>query len=65
MKVIRDKDALVDRRNHVTILIQDLHGDNVHPGGPGGRRGNVQNAREYPNCQYMTRRLSRTSSGHI
>ena len=62
-KVIRDKDARVDRRNHVTMLIPGIFYMETMftPAGQGAEKGNVQNAREYRNCQYMTPETERTT----
>src|SRR5207244_12158378 len=52
-KVIRDKDARVDRRNHVTMLVPGIFYMETMfaPAGQGAEAGKVQNAREYRNCQ--------------
>ena len=62
-KVIPDKDARVDRRNHVIMLIPGIFYMETlfAPAGQGAEKGNVQNAREYRNCQYMTPETERTT----
>ena len=62
-KVIRDKDARVDRRNHVTMLVPGIFYMETMfaPAGQGAEAGKVQNAREYRNCQYMTPETERTT----
>jgi vanillate O-demethylase monooxygenase subunit len=62
-RVIPDKDARVDRRNHVTMLIPGIFYMETMfaPAGQGGEQGKVQNAREYRNCQYMTPETERTT----
>lgn len=55
-KVIPDKDARVDRRNigrmHVpgVFFLESMFA----PAGKGAEKGNLEGAREYRNCQYMT-----------
>jgi len=62
-RVIRDKDARVDRRNHVTMLVPGIFYMETMfaPAGQGAEAGKVQNAREYRNCQYMTPETERTT----
>ena len=62
-RVISDKDARVDRRNHVTMLIPGIFYMETMfaPAGQGAEEGKVQNAREYRNCQYMTPETERTT----
>jgi phenylpropionate dioxygenase-like ring-hydroxylating dioxygenase large terminal subunit len=62
-KVIRDKDARVDRRNHVTMLIPGIFYMETlfAPAGQGAEKGNLENTREYRNCQYMTPETERTT----
>ena len=62
-RVIRDKDARVDRRNHVTMLVPGIFYMETMfaPAGQGAEAGIVQNAREYRNCQYMTPETERTT----
>jgi vanillate O-demethylase monooxygenase subunit len=62
-KVIREKDMRVDRRNHVTMLIPGIFYMETMftPAGQGAEKGNLQNAREYRNCQYMTPETERTT----
>lgn len=55
-KVIEDKDARVDRRNigrmHIpgVFFLESMFA----PAGRGAEKGNLEGAREYRNCQYMT-----------
>jgi phenylpropionate dioxygenase-like ring-hydroxylating dioxygenase large terminal subunit len=51
-KVIRDKDAKVDRRNIATMFA---------PAGQDAQSGNLMGAREYRNCQFMTPETERTT----
>ncbi|HET7757147.1 MAG TPA: aromatic ring-hydroxylating dioxygenase subunit alpha [Steroidobacteraceae bacterium] len=63
-KVIRDKDARVDRRNHVTMLIPGIFymETTFAPAGQGAEKGiAVPGTREYRNCQYMTPETERTT----
>jgi phenylpropionate dioxygenase-like ring-hydroxylating dioxygenase large terminal subunit len=62
-RVIPDKDARVDRRNHVTMLIPGIFymETTFAPAGQGAEQGNLQNARGYRNCQYMTPETERTT----
>jgi phenylpropionate dioxygenase-like ring-hydroxylating dioxygenase large terminal subunit len=62
-KVIRDKDARLDRRNRVSMLIPGLFYMETlfAPAGQGAEKGNVENAREYRNCQFMTPETERTT----
>ena len=62
-KVIREKEMRVDRRNHVTMLIPGIFYMETMftPAGQGAEKGNLQNAREYRNCQYMTPETERTT----
>ncbi|RMF08151.1 MAG: aromatic ring-hydroxylating dioxygenase subunit alpha, partial [Alphaproteobacteria bacterium] len=62
-KVIRDKSAKVDRRNigHMQLpgifFLETLFA----PAGSGAEKGNMENTREYRNCQYMTPETRRTT----
>jgi len=62
-KVIPDKTALVDRRNighmHVpgTFFLESLFA----PAGSGAEKGNLEGARQYRNCQFMTPETRRTT----
>jgi phenylpropionate dioxygenase-like ring-hydroxylating dioxygenase large terminal subunit len=62
-KVIPDKDARLDRRNHVIMLIPGIFYMETlfAPAGQGAEKGNIQNCREYRNCQYMTPETERTT----
>jgi phenylpropionate dioxygenase-like ring-hydroxylating dioxygenase large terminal subunit len=62
-KVIRDKDARLDRRNRISMLIPGIFYMETMftPAGQGAEQGNVQNAREYRNCQFMTPETERTT----
>lgn len=62
-KVIPDKTALVDRRNighmHIpgTFFLESLFA----PAGSGAETGNLEGARQYRNCQFMTPETRRTT----
>ena len=62
-KVIPDKTALVDRRNigHMqipgTFFLESLFA----PAGSGAEKGNLEGARQYRNCQFMTPETRRTT----
>ncbi len=62
-KVIPDRHAMVDRRNigHMHIpgifFLETLFA----PAGNGAREGNVEGARQYRNCQFMTPETRRTT----
>jgi phenylpropionate dioxygenase-like ring-hydroxylating dioxygenase large terminal subunit len=62
-KVVRDKDARLDRRNRMSMLIPGIFYMEtlLAPAGHGAEKGNVQNAREYRNCQFMTPETERTT----
>src|ERR1700758_4294664 len=62
-RVIPDKDARVDRRNHVIMLVPGIFYMETMftAAGTGAEKGNVQNAKEYRNCQYMTPETERTT----
>ena len=62
-KVIPDKDARVDRRNIARMLTPGifLMETMFAPAGGGAERGNLEGAREYRNCQYMTPETTRTT----
>ncbi len=62
-KVIRDKTPRVDRRNIATMLIPGIFYMETMfaPAGQGAEHGNLQNAREYRNCQFMTPETERTT----
>jgi len=55
-KVIPDKDAKVDRRNIGRMYIPGVFflESMFAPAGNGAERGNLEGARQYRNCQYMT-----------
>lgn len=55
-KVVRDKDARVDRRNIATMLVPGIFTMETlfAPAGRGARSGSLAGAREYRNCQFMT-----------
>src|SRR5690348_8200450 len=62
-RVIPDKDARVDRRNHVIMLVPGIFymETTFAPAGQGAKEGNLENAREYRNCQYMTPETERST----
>jgi phenylpropionate dioxygenase-like ring-hydroxylating dioxygenase large terminal subunit len=62
-KVIRDKTTKVDRRNIATMLIPGIFYMETlfATAGQGAQAGNVQDAREYRNCQFMTPETERTT----
>jgi phenylpropionate dioxygenase-like ring-hydroxylating dioxygenase large terminal subunit len=62
-KVIRDKDARLDRRNRITMLIPGIfYMETLFTlAGQGAEKGNLANAREYRNCQFMTPETERTT----
>ena len=62
-KVIPDKGTRLDRRNHSLMLIPGIFYMETlfAPAGQGAEKGNVQNCREYRNCQYMTPETERTT----
>jgi vanillate O-demethylase monooxygenase subunit len=55
-KVIRDKYAKVDRRNIATMFIPGIFYMETlfAAAGTGAERGNLEGAKEYRNCQFMT-----------
>jgi len=59
----RERAAPVDRRNHVRMLIPGIFYMETMfaPAGSGAEKGNVVEAREYRNCQYMTPETERTT----
>jgi phenylpropionate dioxygenase-like ring-hydroxylating dioxygenase large terminal subunit len=62
-KVIRDKSAKVDRRNIATMLIPGIfHMETLFaPAGQHARAGDIEGAREYRNCQFMTPETDKTT----
>jgi phenylpropionate dioxygenase-like ring-hydroxylating dioxygenase large terminal subunit len=62
-KVIRDKTTKVDRRNIATMLIPGIFFMETlfAAAGQGAQTGNVQGAKEYRNCQFMTPETERTT----
>ncbi|HYM44390.1 MAG TPA: hypothetical protein VET46_16660, partial [Steroidobacteraceae bacterium] len=63
-KVIRDREARVDRRNHVNMLVPGIFYMETMfaPAGQGAEKGiAVPGTREYRNCQYMTPETDRTT----
>jgi phenylpropionate dioxygenase-like ring-hydroxylating dioxygenase large terminal subunit len=62
-KVIRDKTTKVDRRNIATMLIPGIFYMETlfAAAGQGALTGNVQGAKEYRNCQFMTPETERTT----
>jgi phenylpropionate dioxygenase-like ring-hydroxylating dioxygenase large terminal subunit len=62
-KVIRDKQAKVDRRNIATMTIPGIfHMETLFaPAGQGAPDGNLAGARQYRNCQFMTPETERTT----
>jgi phenylpropionate dioxygenase-like ring-hydroxylating dioxygenase large terminal subunit len=62
-KVIRDRSARVDRRNIANMLVPGIFYMETMfaPAGQGAEKGNVQGAREYRNCQFMTPETERTT----
>jgi vanillate O-demethylase monooxygenase subunit len=63
-KVIRDKTAKVDRRNIATMLIPGIFTMETlfaAAGQGGARTGNLEGAREYRNCQFMTPETERST----
>ena len=62
-KVIPDKDAKVDRRNIARMLVPGifLMETLFAPAGSGAEQGNLEGARQYRNCQYMTPETTRTT----
>jgi phenylpropionate dioxygenase-like ring-hydroxylating dioxygenase large terminal subunit len=62
-KVIRDKNAKVDRRNIATMLVPGVFTMETlfAAAGQGARTGNVAGAKEYRNCQFMTPETERTT----
>jgi phenylpropionate dioxygenase-like ring-hydroxylating dioxygenase large terminal subunit len=62
-KVIRDKTTKVDRRNIATMLIPGIFFMETlfAAAGQGAQSGNVTDAREYRNCQFMTPETERTT----
>ena len=62
-KVIRDKNAKVDRRNIATMLIPGIFTMETlfAAAGQGARTGNIAGAKEYRNCQFMTPETERTT----
>lgn len=63
VKVIRDKTAKVDRRNIGTMLVPGIFclETTFTPAGSGAERGNVVDARQYRNYQFMTPETERTT----
>jgi vanillate O-demethylase monooxygenase subunit len=61
--VIRDKHHRVDRRNIATMLIPGIfHMETLFaPAGQGAQTGNLSDAKEYRNCQFMTPETDRTT----
>ncbi len=62
-KVIRDKDAKVDRRNIATMLIPGIFYMETlfAPAGRGAETGHAVEAKEYRNVQFMTPETERTT----
>jgi phenylpropionate dioxygenase-like ring-hydroxylating dioxygenase large terminal subunit len=62
-KVIRDKSTPVDRRNIATMLIPGIfHMETLFaPAGQGAQAGNIADAKEYRNCQFMTPETEHTT----
>lgn len=62
-KVIRDKDARVDRRNIASMVVPGIFMMETlfAPAGQGAQSGNLSGAREYRNCQFMTPETERTT----
>jgi vanillate O-demethylase monooxygenase subunit len=61
--VIRDKDAKVDRRNIGRMLVPGIFflESMFAPAGSGAEKGNIDGARQYRNCQFMTPETRRTT----
>jgi len=55
-RVIPDKDAKIDRRNIAEMIVPGifLMETLFAPAGSGAEKGNLADARQYRNCQYMT-----------
>ena len=62
-KVIDDPETRVDRRNFATMLVPGifLMETLFSPAGSGAQDGNLDDARQYRNCQYMTPETRRTT----
>ncbi len=62
-KVIRDKNAKVDRRNIATMLIPGIFTMETlfTPAGQGVQTGTMANSKEYRNCQFMTPETEQTT----
>jgi phenylpropionate dioxygenase-like ring-hydroxylating dioxygenase large terminal subunit len=62
-KVIKDRDAKVDRRNIANMYVPGIFYMETlfAPAGQGAERGNLAGAKEYRNCQFMTPETERTT----
>jgi phenylpropionate dioxygenase-like ring-hydroxylating dioxygenase large terminal subunit len=62
-KVIREKSAKVDRRNIATMLTPGIFTMDTlfAPAGTGAPQGNLEGARQYRNCQFMTPETERST----
>jgi vanillate O-demethylase monooxygenase subunit len=62
-KVIRDKEAKVDRRNIAKMYVPGIFDMETlfAPAGQGAEKGNTAGAREYRNCQFMTPESDKTT----
>jgi phenylpropionate dioxygenase-like ring-hydroxylating dioxygenase large terminal subunit len=62
-KVVREKNAKVDRRNIATMLVPGIFTMETlfAPAGQGGDQGKLTDVKEYRNCQFMTPETERTT----